>query len=109
MDILKKILDKRVTRIYHNYIEKSLIIYFNEEMTVEFYECAIVFDLGIVGHTITYATFTGTLGMTFELKRFKQNPDDYNCIILSRDIKDYENKNEMIISFKEYKFNESPH
>jgi hypothetical protein len=101
MDILKKILDKRVSKIYHNYIEKSLIIYFDEDFIVQFYDCVIVFDLGIIGHTITYASLTGTLGMSFELKRLKHNPDDYNCIILSRDIKDYENKNEMVISFKD--------
>ena len=106
-EILQKLLDKRVSRIFHNYIEKSLIIYFDEDLMIQFYECAIVFDLGITGHIITFASLTGTIGMSFELKNLNQNPDDYNCIILSRDIEDYENKNEMIISFKEYKFTES--
>jgi hypothetical protein len=108
MDITQKILGKRVVRICHNYIEKSLVIYFDGDMIVQFYECAIVFDLGVIGHIITYASLTSTLGMTFELKKFKQDPDDYNFIIISRDIKDYENKNEMIISFKECKLTQSP-
>ncbi|OWP84390.1 hypothetical protein BWK59_05535 [Flavobacterium davisii] len=103
MDISQKILGKRVTRIYHNYIDKSLLIYFDEDLLVHFYECAIVFDLGIVGHKITYASHSGTLGISFELKKIGQDPDDYKCIIFSRDIKDYENKNEMVISYKNIK------
>ena len=106
-DILQKILDKRVTRVYHNYIQKSLTIYFDEDLIVQFFECAFVFDLGIIGHTVTYASNTGALGMALELKKNKQDPDDYNSVILSRDIKDFENKNEIIISFKECKLTES--
>lgn len=100
-DSLQKVLGKRVTRIYHNYIEKSLVIYFDDDIMFQFYECALVFDLGITGHIINYVSPTGTLGMSFELKKLKYNPDDYNCLILSRDINDFDNKNEIIISFKD--------
>ena len=36
--------------------------------------------------------------VTSEIK--DSNPDDYKCVIISRDIKDYENKNELVITYK---------
>lgn len=100
MKIIEEILNKRVTRVYHNYNEKSMTIYFEENLIVHFHDCVIVFDLGIIGHIITYVSINGTLGMVSEIKRYKLNPEDYEYILLSRDINDFENKNEIVISYK---------
>lgn len=99
--ISEAVLNKKVVGIYHNYKAKILSITLEGGLLVEFSDCVIVFDLGIVGFVITYISDTGTLGMTLELKKINENPDDYNYIIMSRDIKDFQNKNEIVISYKE--------
>lgn len=103
MELEKLFLNKRITGIYHNYIDRSLCIYLDDKTNVTFYNCALVFDLGIIGHIITYVSCYGTLGMSFELKRMKEDSDDYNFLLLSRDIEDIKNKNEILISYKEIK------
>jgi len=103
MELTELLLNKKVNGIYHDYVNRSLHIYLDDKIHIIFYNCAIIFDLGIIGHFITYVSCTGTLGMALELKRIKENPDDYSCILLSRDIKDITNKNEILISYKEFK------
>lgn len=99
--ILEAVMNKKVVGIHHNYKAKILSISLEDGLLVEFRDCAIVFDLGIVGYVITYISNTGTLGMALELKKINENSDDYNCIIMSRDVKDFQNKNEIVISYKE--------
>ena len=103
MELEKIFLNKRITGIYHNYIDRSLCIYLDDKSNITFCNCALIFDLGIIGHTITYVSCYGTLGIAHELKRMKEDSDDYNCLLLSRDIKDITNKNEILISYKEIK------
>ena len=105
MSFYKKILGKRVSGVYYNYLLQILTINFENGYSLEFDGCVVVFDLGIVGHTINYISLTGTLGISSELKKLKLNLDDYNFITLSRDINDYENKNEMIVSYKNIQIN----
>lgn len=100
MNICNEIQNRKITGIYHNYLSKQLTISLDNDLSVVFEGCAIVFDLGIVGHTITYVSDTGTLGLVLELKKNKEIPEDYNFMFLSRDIKAYENKNELVIAYK---------
>jgi len=100
MNFQDEILNRRVTGVYHNYKLKQLSIQLDNGSLIAFYDCAIIFDLGIVGHYITYISNSGTLGMAMELRKNNENPDDFNFLILSRDIKDYLNKNEIVISYK---------
>jgi hypothetical protein len=100
MNISEKLLGKRVSGIYHNYVAQSLSLSLDDGLIVQFDKCAIVFDLGIIGHVITYVANTGTLGIVLELKRYKEDPESYNFLILSRDINDYEHKNEIVIAYK---------
>jgi hypothetical protein len=99
MEVSSQILNKRVVGIYHNYIDQSLRLSLDDKTDIFFYGCAIVFDLGIIGHKVSFVSSTGTLGITFELKKMNKNPEDYKYIILSRDIKDIENKNELLVSY----------
>lgn len=101
MENLQKINNKRIISIIHNYLEKSLKINFEDNESIIFNDCALTIDTGIIGHTISYVANTGTLGMGLELKRMNQDPDDFNFVILSRDIKDMEQKNELLISYKQ--------
>lgn len=103
MDLSNQILNKRVVGICHSYVEQSIRINFEDRTSIIFNSCVIAFDLGIVGHVVSFVSFTGTLGMTLELKKMNKDPDEYNYIILSRDIKDIENKNELLISYKSVK------
>jgi hypothetical protein len=100
MNFYEKILSKKVTGVYHNYSLQKLSILFENGLTIEFDGCVIVFDLGIVGHTINYISNNGTLGLIQELKKNHLNPEDYKSTTLSRDIDDFENKNEMIVAYK---------
>lgn len=100
IDFSEKILNNKIVGIYHNYIEQSLKIRFENKTAIIFYECAVVFDLGIIGHIVSYVSQTGTLGMSFEIKKMNQDPSDYHFIILSRDINDIDKKNELVISYK---------
>ena len=68
IEISEKILNKKVTRIYNDFIERTLTISFQEDFVLKFKQCAISFDLGITGHIVTYVSNSGTLGMTLELK-----------------------------------------
>ncbi|MFN3487552.1 MAG: hypothetical protein ACK4YV_00380 [Emticicia sp.] len=101
MEDLLKIKNKRIISIVHNYSEKSLKINFEDNESIIFNGCVLTIDTGIIGHIISYVSNTGTLGMAFELKRMNQDPDDFNFVILSRDIKDLEQKNELLISYKQ--------
>lgn len=100
INLQDEILNKKVIGIYHNYKLKQLTINLGHDSLITFYDCAIVFDLGIVGHVISYLSNTGTLGIITELKKNNEDPEDFNFLILSRDIKDYLNKNEIVISYK---------
>jgi hypothetical protein len=100
MEFYEKILNKKVTGVYHEYILNKLHIHFENGFEIEFDVCVIVFDLGIIGHSISHISNTGTLGMAHELKKHHFNLDDFKTTILSRDINDIENKNEMIIAYK---------
>lgn len=99
-EISEKILNKKVVGIYNNFIEQTLELSFEDNCIIKFNQCAIVFDLGIVGHTVSFISFNGTLGIALELKKMKLNPEEYNYLLISRDIEDYENKNELLISYK---------
>lgn len=107
IELSKKMLNIRVTGIYNNFQERTLTISFQEDFVVKFNECAISFDLGITGHIVSYVSDRGTLGMTLELKKMKLNPEDYNYFLISRDIEDYDNKNELIISYKNFEIVEN--
>jgi hypothetical protein len=95
------LLHKRITVIGHDYKNNSLRMILENHKSIIFYDCALIFDLGIIGHIISFVSFSGTLGMALELKRIGENPDDYNYILLSRDIEDTKNKNEILISYKD--------
>ncbi len=101
MEILQSLKGKKITAIYNNYIQQSLKINFEDNESIIFNGCVLTIDTGIIGHIISYVSNTGTLGMAFELKRMNQDPDDFNFVILSRDIKDLEQKNELLISYKQ--------
>ncbi|MCV9931833.1 hypothetical protein OIU80_06010 [Flavobacterium sp. LS1R47] len=107
MNTIEKILDKRVIGTYYNFIEKTLTISFERDFVLKFYDCAIIFDLGIVGHIVTFISSNSTLGITHELKKMDKDPDDYNFLLISRDIKDYHNKNEILIAYKTLEFKNS--
>ncbi|WP_343615939.1 hypothetical protein [Flavobacterium sp.] len=68
-EIIEKIMNKKIIGIYTNTINQTLEISFEDNFVIKFKECAIVFDLGIVGHTVSFISFNGTLGMTHELKK----------------------------------------
>lgn len=101
MEILQSLKGKKITAIYNNYIQQSLKINFEDNESIIFNGCVLTIDTGIIGHIISYVSNTGTLGMALELKRMNQDPDDFNFVILSRDIKDLEQKNELLISYKQ--------
>ncbi len=100
MAFYEKILYKKVTGVYHEYALSKLHIHFENGFEIEFSGCVIVFDLGIIGHSISHISNTGTLGMAHELKKNHFNLDDFKTTILSRDINEIANKNEMIIACK---------
>lgn len=104
INISERILNKKITGIYNNFFEQTLMISFEDDCILKFSGCAIVFDLGMIGHIISFVSDSGTLGMALELKRIKLDPDEYNYLLISRDIKDYENKNEIVISYKKMEF-----
>ncbi len=98
--IISHILNKKITGLFHNYIEMSMSVFFEDTTELKFVECAIVMNSGIVGHEITFASTSGTLGLTLELKKLGRDPNDYLYFIMSRDIKDFNNKNELLICYK---------
>ena len=93
MDICNEVRNRKITGVYHNYKSKQLTISLDNGVSVIFEGCAIVFDLGIIGYEITYVSNTGTLGLTLELKKNKEIPEDYNFLLLSRAIQAYERMN----------------
>ncbi|AFK03011.1 hypothetical protein Emtol_1869 [Emticicia oligotrophica DSM 17448] len=101
MEILQSLKGEKIIAIYNNYIQQSLKINFEDNESIIFNGCVLTIDTGIIGHIISYVSNTGTLGMALELKRMNQDPDDFNFVILSRDIKDLEQKNELLISYKQ--------
>lgn len=105
--ILNGVLGLKVTGIVHNYYNKTLSIYFEGGSCLHFNGCVIVFDLGIMGHKVGYVAPKGTLGLTLEFEKLKLDPSDYNFCLLSRDIADYKNKNEIVLAFKDVKLEET--
>lgn len=99
-EIISKFTNLKIVGIIHNYYENRLTINFENNLNITFEDCVLVFDSGVINHIISFIAFSGTLGMTLELKSMGVNPDEYNFIILSKDITDYENKRELKIVYK---------
>ncbi len=98
---LNLILERRITGIFQNHIEKTVMLSLDNQTTITFLGCVLVIDSGIIGHDLTYLAETSTLGITLEFKRMKLDADDFKHLLISRDIKDYKNKNEFLVSYKE--------
>jgi len=83
INISERILNKKVAGIYNNFFEQTLIIsFFEDDCILKLGGCVIVFDLGMIGHIISFVSDSCTLGMALELKRMKLDPDEYNYLLL---------------------------
>ena len=103
--ILEKTIGNIVRRVFNDFIKKELIIYFEDEKSITFIDCAFVYDLGIVGIRIGDFSKDAGLGMKLELEKSTVNSEEYLYCTLAKDFKDYNNKNEIRISFKSIESN----
>lgn len=99
--ILEKTIGLTVNKISNDFLNKEITIYFDNDKSITFSDCAFVYDLGIIGVCIGEYSDDAGLGMKLELNKFTENSEDYMFCSLSRDFKDFKNKNEIRISFKQ--------
>ncbi|GEN72148.1 hypothetical protein [Chryseobacterium lathyri] len=102
-EIISKFTDKKIIGIVHDYYKNRLTINFDNNLNIIFEDCVLAFDSGVIKQIISFISFSGTLGMTLELKSMGLDPEKYNFIIFSKDITDYENKSELKIAYKKVK------
>lgn len=97
---LKKTIGLIVKGVTNNFLKSEVVIYFENEKSITFYDCALVYDSGIVGVQIGDYSNDAGLGMKLELTKITKESEEYFFCTLSRDFKDYENKKEIRISYK---------
>jgi len=103
--ILDKTLGLTVSMVTNDFIKKEVTIHFDNEKSITFFGCALVYDLGIIGKRIGEYSNDAGLGMKLELNKLIENSEEYFFCSLSRDFEDYKNKNEIRISFKKIEIN----
>ena len=99
---LNSIVGLTVTRVINNYVEKTLTLYLDNDTSVIFFDCKLIFDLGIIGHKIGEVSSCAGLGMTLELNKYLIDSNDYQTCSISRNFSDFLNKNEIRIAYKHY-------
>lgn len=102
---LEKIVGLTVKGVMTNFIKKEVLICFENEKSILFSGCALVYDLGIIGCCIGNVSSSAGLGMKQELNKVTKKSEEYFFCSLSRDFKDYKNKNEIRISYRQIKIN----
>lgn len=104
-NILDRTLGLTVNRVTTDFLKKEVSIHFDNEKSIIFSGCALVYDLGIIGKRIGEYSNDAGLGMKLELNKLTENSEEYFFCSLSRDFKDYKNKNEIRISYRQIKIN----
>jgi len=98
--ILKNIIGIKVTGLIHNYSDRTLTLLLGDNRRLIFYECQLIYDLGIIDCIIGDVSKSAGLGIVLELKRLNINPEEYIYCTISKGFDDIENKREIIICFK---------
>lgn len=102
MGKIEKILGLTVHAVIHYYIEKKISISFDSSnIRVEFYDCPLVFDSGIMGKNIQIAEeYNGEMSFVIVFKENKLNVDDYKFFILKGEEGNEHYQNQMRIAYK---------
>ena len=101
---LDSIIGLMVTGVINNYMDRTLTLTLNNDERLIFFDCKLIFDLGITGHKIGEISSDAGLGMALELKKYSIDPNAYQMCSISKDFNDYMNKNEIRIAYDYYEF-----
>ncbi|WP_343615943.1 hypothetical protein [Flavobacterium sp.] len=97
-----KILGLKVHAIIHYYSEKKISISFdNTNSRLEFYDCPIIFDSGIIGKKIQIAEeYKGEMSFVIVFREMKLDVDDYNYFIIKGEEGKEHYQNQIRIAYK---------
>lgn len=56
INITELLMNRKIKGFYHGYIDRSLRVFFEDGLVIIFFNCALVFDLGMTGHSISFVS-----------------------------------------------------
>lgn len=82
-NILSEIIGLTVEGIHHDYVKKDTGILLEGSIMLLFKDCVLVYDGGIIGDKIIYASeYSGEMGFVLDFRERKLNVEDYKFAIL---------------------------
>nr|WP_315238659.1 hypothetical protein [uncultured Flavobacterium sp.] len=84
MEKITEIFGLQIHAIIHYYNEKKISISFdNTNIRIEFYNCPLVFDSGIIGKKVLVAErYKGEMSFVLVFREMKLDVDDYKYFII---------------------------
>jgi hypothetical protein len=102
MKEIEEILGLKVHAIIHYYSEKKISISFeSSNVRLEFYDCPLIFDSGLIGKNIQVAEeYKGEMSFVIVFRELKLDVDDYSFFILKGEQGSEHYQNQMRIAYK---------
>lgn len=99
MDFL---INKTITGIYAEFESKKLTLFFTDNTKLILQDCLYFSDLGIINNKINFVSEEGTMSFVIICRQLAKDYEDFSYLLLSNDIKNYEEKKEISIVYKSF-------
>jgi hypothetical protein len=102
MEKIKEILGLKIHAIIHNYAEKKISISFdNTNKRIEFYDCPLVFDSGVIGKIVHIAEgYSGEMSFVILFREMGLDSEDYSYFMIKGEEGIRHSQNQMRIAYK---------